>query len=205
MFDFEVQYVSGQKYTAADELSWRPPTAADIAEAEDERDIDNFILVQLNCLRVSPISLDDPTRILADKYSNDSQKIATYLTTLHQPPDMDTKEFNLFKKKAVKFKIRDNHLLCPNWKNVPMRQVVDDPVERQTIFQQLYDESGHKRREGTYQRVADQYWWDNLDVEVRSYVQSYEECQRRDPFRPEEALHSTWVAVLWQKVGLDVV
>ena len=37
------------------------------------------------------------------------------------------------------------------------------------------------------------------------YVQSCEEYQRRDPSRSEEALHPTWVAVLWQKVGLDVV
>ena len=142
---------------------------------------------------------------MADKYSDDSRKIATYLTTLRRPPELDTKEFNAFKKKAVKFKVQDNHLFRRNSKNVPMRRVVDDPVERQNILQQLHDESGHKGREGTYRRVADRYWWDNLHAEVKSYVQSCEECQRRDPSRPEEALHPTWVAVLWQKVGLDVV
>ena len=78
-------------------------------------------------------------------------------------------------------------------------------MERQTILLQLHDESGYKRWEGTYRWVVDQYWWDNLHGEVKSYVQSCEECQRRDFFRPEEALHPTWVAVLWQKVGLDVV
>ncbi len=86
-----------------------------------------------------------------------------------------------------------------------MRRVVDNPVERQTILQQLHDESGHKGRESTYRRVADRYWWDNLHVEVKSYVQSCEKCQCRDPSRPKEVLHPTWVAVLWQKVGLDVV
>ena len=88
---------------------------------------------------------------------------------------------------------------------MPIRQVIDDSVERQNILQQLYNENGHKGREGTYRRVADRYWWDNLHEEVKSYVQTCEECQRRDPSRPEEALHPTWVAVLWQKVGLDVV
>ena len=61
-----------------------------------------------------------------------------------------------------------------------MRRVANDPLERQTIFQQLHDESGHKERENTYRRVADQYWWDNLHAEVKSYIQSCEECQRRD-------------------------
>ena len=84
-----------------------------------------------------------------------------------------------------------------------MRLVVDNPVERQTI--QLHNKNGHKRRERTYRRVADRYWWENLHSEMKTYVQICQECQRRDSSRPEEALHPTWVALLWQKVGLDVV
>ena len=75
---------------------------------------------------------------------------------------MNTKEFNAFKKKAVKFKVQDSHVFRRNSKNDPMRRVVDDPTERQNILQQLHDESDHKGREGTYRRVADRYWWDNL-------------------------------------------
>ena len=69
----------------------------------------------------------------------------------------------------------------------------------------MHDDSGHKGRDGTYRRVADQYWWDNLHAEVKSYIVSCEKYQLRDPSRPEEALHPTWVALLWQKVGLDVI
>ena len=83
---------------------------------------------------------------------------------------MTTKEFNAFKKKAIKFKVQENHIFCQKSKNVPMRRVVDDPVERQTILQQLHNESGHKGQEGTYRRVADRYWWDNLHAEVKSYI-----------------------------------
>lgn len=70
---------------------------------------------------------------------------------------MSIKEFNAFNKQAVKFKVQDNHLFRQNSKNVPMRRVVDNPIERQTILQQLHDESGHKGQEGTYRRVADRY------------------------------------------------
>ncbi len=118
---------------------------------------------------------------------------------------MNAKEFNAFKKKAVKFKVQDNHLFRRNSKNVSMRRVVDHPTEQPIILQQLHDESGHKKREETYRRVADRYWWDNLHEEVKGYLQTCEECQRRDLSRSEEALHPTWVAVLWQKLGLDVV
>ena len=68
-------------------------------------------------------------------YSHDSQKIATYFTTLYYPPEMDTKEFNAFKKKIVNFKIQNKHFFCHNSKNVPICRVVDDLVERQNILQ----------------------------------------------------------------------
>ncbi len=72
MIHFEVRHILGQKHTAADLLSGKLPTAADKAEAETETNIDDFIFEELNSLRVSPISLDDPTPILADKYSDNS-------------------------------------------------------------------------------------------------------------------------------------
>lgn len=39
----------------------------------------------------------------------------------------------------------------------------------------------------------------------KSYVQTCEECQRRNSSSLGKALHPTWVTLLWQKVGLDVV
>ena len=86
-----------------------------------------------------------------------------------------------------------------------MHRVIDNLVERQTILQQLHDESGHKGRESMYHQVADRYWWANIHLEVKAYLQPCEECRRRNPSRPEEALHPTWLALLWQRVGLDAV
>lgn len=114
-------------------------------------------MAELNCLRVSPISADEPISILQNGYTDLSKKIATYLTTLGRPADMTKKEFNTFKKQALKFKVQDNQFFCRKSKNVPMRRVVDNLVERQNILQQLHDESGHKSQEGIYRRVANRY------------------------------------------------
>ena len=57
---------------------------ADIVKAKAKKDIDDFILAELNSLWVSPISLNKPVSMLINHYSDNSRKIATYLTTLRR-------------------------------------------------------------------------------------------------------------------------
>lgn len=91
---------------------------ANIAEAKAFKDIINFILIDPNSLWVSSISLNKSAPILVDNYFDNIQKIATYLTILRQPLQIDTKKFNAFKKKPLNLKIQDNHFSCQNNKNV---------------------------------------------------------------------------------------
>ena len=91
----------------------------------------------------------------------------------------------------MKFKVQGNDFFRQNSKNVSICRVFDDLVERQTILQQLYNETGHKRQESIYQQIADRYWWDNLHMEVRLYIQSCKKCQYCDPSRFEKILHPT--------------
>lgn len=54
------------------DFSDEPHTAAHLIEIEAEEDINDFILAELNSLRVSLISLDEPTPILANNYLHNS-------------------------------------------------------------------------------------------------------------------------------------
>lgn len=195
--------MSGKKHTAADGLSRRPHVEG---ENKGEDDIDDFIAFEMNKLRVDPLAIAKPEEApLQDGYSDHFVEIAAYLTSLRRPPNMTLKEFNKFKKEALRYKVQDRHLFCRNSKNVPLRRVIDSQTDKDKILQQLRGEGGHRGREGTYRRVADRYWWDNLYADVKAYVKSCLECQKRDPTRAEEALHPTYVSLLFHKIGLDVV
>ncbi len=54
---------------------------------------------------------------------------------------MTFKEFNVFKKQALRFKVQDMHLFCRNYKNIPIRRVVDNFQDRQKILQLLHDQN----------------------------------------------------------------
>jgi hypothetical protein len=147
-------------------------------------------------------NLEDP---LLPGYSEKSQQYARFLTTLKRPTGMDTKEYRRFKSEALNYIVQDGHLFRRASKNVPIRRVVDDPEDRSAILYALHEDCGHRGKEGTYRRIADRYWWENLVKDVTQHCRTCEECQKREPARREEALHPTWVSVMWKKVAIDLV
>ena len=56
MFDFNVRYIPGIKYIAADDLSRRPKTQSDNNDEKYEVDIDDFIDTELFSISVCLIS-----------------------------------------------------------------------------------------------------------------------------------------------------
>ncbi len=61
------------------------------------------------------------------------------------------------------------------------------------VLHQTHDEdkNGHKHQEATYQKIMDGYWWENLWTDVRDYVSSCLECQKRHTTHSEEELYPT--------------
>jgi hypothetical protein len=103
------------------------------------------------------IAEEKSSSILICEYFEKSQKIVVYLFTLRKSLEMSLKEFNKFKKKALRFKLQKDQLFRRNSKNVLMRRVIDDFEERQRILKQLHDESDHRDKKDTYRRIADRY------------------------------------------------
>ncbi len=114
---------------------------------------------QLDCVRVFFVSAakDELSSILISEYFEKSQKIVVYLFTLRKFSEMSLKEFNKFKKKALRFKLQRDQFFRRNSKNVFMRRKIDDFEERQRILKQLHDENDHRDKKDIYKRIADRY------------------------------------------------
>jgi hypothetical protein len=70
---------------------------------------------------------------------------------------MSLKEFNKFKKKALRFKFQKDQFFRQNSKNVFMKRVINDVEERQRILKQFHDENDHRDKENIYRRIIDRY------------------------------------------------
>ena len=115
--------------------------------------------------------------LLEGEYGTQSKRIAAFLLSGGQRPrGMGVKEFRKFRRRALNFLVRDGHLFRRPDKTNPVRRVIDGKERREEIMQSLHDDSGHRGREGTYRRVADRYWWEDMWQVVKQYVKTCEEC-----------------------------
>jgi hypothetical protein len=206
-FDFEVRHVLDIKHIVADDLFKKSSSSNDLKKVAEEKNIDDWVNTQLDCVRVFFISTakEESSSILAFEYFEKSQKIVVYLFTLRKFSEMSLKEFNKFKKEALRFKLQRNQFFRRNSKNVLMKRVIDDFEKRQRILKQLHDENDHRSRENIYKRIIDRYWWNDLYDDVQKYVKICSQCQMRDSIKEEEALHSIWMTLLWKKIEMNIV
>jgi hypothetical protein len=86
---------------------------------------------------------------LKGKYSSKSQEIARWILFRKRPEYLSKAEFRKFKTKALRLTIRDHHLFTLPTRGRPLRRVVDNPEEQQSIIQAMHNNSGHHSKEGT--------------------------------------------------------
>jgi hypothetical protein len=79
----------------------------------------------------------------------------------------------------MKYAVRNALLFRRESKNVPSRLVVDLEEEQTKIIMALHDESRHKRRESTYRKIADCYYWEGCYAKTKAYIADYK-CVNSD-------------------------
>src|SRR5204863_7893944 len=85
------------------------------------------------------------------------------------------------------------------------RRVVGLRADRERILMGCHDELAHRGVKATFHHVCRRYQWRGMYEDVRQFVKSCDECQRRARLRWEEPLHPTFTIVAFYKVGVDIV
>ena len=82
MWDFDVKHMPSRKNVVANSLSRRPANKDGSLGATE--DLDDYVDEQLGifCIRVIPLELDDKVRVLDNTYSEKSEELVRWLTTI---------------------------------------------------------------------------------------------------------------------------
>ena len=119
-FDFDMKHVFNKKHIIANDFSQQFWNFLNDIDEIHEKNIDDFIDEQLNCVRVCFVNVNEVKKklLLKKNYFEKSQRIARYLTILIWFSEMNRKIFRKFKNWTLQFLIRDKQLFkCAN-KNV---------------------------------------------------------------------------------------
>ena len=133
------------------------------------------------------------------------QRAGEYLETMRRLAGMPDGDFKRFKGFMVTFLLRNGVLYRREKTGMPPRRVLGNAKDKKEVLRQLHDESGHRGRDGTYEKARLCYYWDGLYCDIDWYICSGKECQKRWLHREDEPLHPTFLTTVFAKVGLDVV
>ncbi len=65
--------------------------------------------------------------------------------------------------------------------------------------------SGHFGLEATLNKLKERYYWPKMKDDIKSYIQTCDQCQRRGKTTDENELHSIKIKELFYQQGIDIV
>ena len=130
-----------------------------------------------------------------------------YLTELQMPTHLNQQQQAAIKRKSRYFIVIEGQLYKKNKQEPhrPLKVVKINEVD--IILYNLHSDplAGHFALEETYRRIKIRYYWPQMYDDVRRYVQTCDECQRRGKNKRTEPLHPIKVGQPFDRVGMDIV
>jgi len=153
--------------------------------------------------QVSQASSMDEAPESADDNDQDSRlkMIAEYLRTGRVPPGVTNPKS--FKQSAKKFFILEGIVWQQNIDGA--RRAIMNQDKRDRIIKEAHDGSGHHRRDPTYKKIAESYYWPKMMAQVAVYVRTCTRCQLRSTYHPKIRINPTWVPTVLRKFNMDLV
>ena len=87
----------------------------------------------------------------------------------------------------------------------PLRVIKWTEVEPILYMMHKHPTAGHLGTDAMYYKIAERYYWDQMYRDVKEYVQTCEECQKRQKGRRKEPLHPIQVRRAFERIGIDLV
>ncbi|GET04437.1 putative integrase core domain protein [Rhizophagus clarus] len=139
--------------------------------------------------------------------SNTYYSLIQFLTTLLLPVHLNKEQQAAIKQKLRYFVVIDEQLYKknksnPNW---PLKVVKQDKIDDGLHHMHSDPLAGHFSLDETYRKIKIRYYWPQMFEDVRNYIKTCDECQRRGKNRRAEPLHPIKIGQPFDRVGMDIV
>ena len=130
--------------------------------------------------------------------------IYQYLENFIIPEECNEEMKNRVIQTAKHYYIQNNKLYRKNKNNFQQRVITPKHVE--TILYNLHKDmtGAHLGIESTYEKIKERYYWPKMYNDIRNYIESCDNCQRRGRTTRKEELIPLIVGAPFDKIGIDI-
>jgi len=132
------------------------------------------------------------------------QEIFNYLKNQTLPSELPKKYCKNFITKTSKYKLKNN-ILYRNKNNNLLRVI--RRYELEPILYMMHDDptSGHLGTEIVYNKIKERYYWPKMYNDIKVYIKSCDQCQRRKKPQGKNELHNIKIKRPFYFIGIDIV
>lgn len=129
-----------------------------------------------------------------------------YILTKTLPIDFSAEQKQQLKRRSKNFTI-NNNLLYKNNNNTrkPVRVIKTSELEPVLYMFHHDPTAAHASAEKMMDKIKARYYWPQMFEDIRAYVQSCDDCQRRGKSKRTEPLHPIPVGEPFYQIGIDYV
>ena len=130
--------------------------------------------------------------------------IYQYLENFIILEEYNEQQINRIVQTAKHYFIEDNRLYCKNKNDTKQRVITPKHVE--TILYNIHKDmtGAHLGVDSTYEKIKERYYWPKMFEDVRKYIESCDNCQRREKTKRREELLPQKIGAPFDKIGIDI-
>src|SRR6266542_5590955 len=136
---------------------------------------------------------------------NEFQEIYEYLKYKKYPQNIQKKNTKeRFENKVKKYLLINNQLY---YEKGEKKLKVIKRFELKPILYMTYDDliAGHFATEIMYNKIKERYYWPKMYEDIKIYVESCDQYQRRRKPRNKNELHNIKAIELFYQIGIDII
>jgi len=130
-----------------------------------------------------------------------------YLNSQQIPNDLSEQQIRKFINFSKHFIIKNNFIYRKDKRKQNNLLRVIKKYEIDPILFMMHNDptSGHFATDIMFEKIRSRYYWPQMYENIRSYVQSCDQCQRRGKYKRNEPLHPIPAYEPFYQIGIDIV
>ena len=133
--------------------------------------------------------------------------LRNYLNSNVIPSDFTNIQWKQLLTQAKYFMIKNRLLYKKNKKSIdkPFRVIKWDELETILYMMHSHPTAGHLGIDAMYHKIAERYYWDQMYRDIKEYIQTCEQCQKRGKAKRKEPLHPIKIGRAFERIGINLV